>query len=409
MKVLSLDIRNTGVEYGVFEKKFIHLKSLKRGFLKKGESLDELLKVIKADFKLHGAVVGLPFNRFSHQFVELPVMKKKNLRNAISFELEPLLPFPVEEYEFDYLLLRKREKSLLFLVLAIKRDYLMDVINILKQNGIGIMALRPSFILTISEFMKIYKGKNIFVVEDGEILFISGLDDSEIKFLSFQKIKDPGKVFAEPLFNDPGVQRYLLRSHNEESSSFSFKDYRVINYDAPLILMKSLRGNLLRNGTFMDFTPSEFRIPVRDYRPILSGILTGLSLSLFLVTDLAGLYKEKMAIERLRPLLESIKQEGKSLSEEDEQRRIIIDYINGRTNAILALSRLKKLMRGDTVLTGFTIDINNKIELEGNSSNSSEFFSILDSAGFFTGITYSGNIVVKDGREFFKVSMVMKR
>ncbi len=408
MRVLSLDIRNSGIEYGVFERRFLYLRELKRGSLKKEESVEELLKEIKRDLRPQGAVVGFPFNIFSHHFMELPLMKEKEIRNAISFELEPLLPFPLEEYEFDYSVLSRKENRLRLLVLAVRKEHLMGTLNLLRQNGIGIIGVRSSFIEIISKLVKEYRGRNLFIIEDGEYLFISGTENKEVRFLSSRKVKINERLLIDPLFDDPVVQRYLLRPSRAETIPLSMKDYRILNYNAPAILIRSLNGSIFKNSVSMDFTPSDVRIPLIHYRPVLTGVFTCLSLLFFLITDIAGLYKERMALKKMGILLEELKKEG-VMNENEEERRIINDYLNGRKNALIALSRLSRLRRGDTVITGFSIDIDNRIELEGNSSNSSEFFNSLDSSGLFTDIRYSGNIIVKEEREFFRISMVMKR
>ncbi len=409
MRILSLDVRNSGIEYGVFERRFLYVRELKRGFLRKEDSLDGLLKEIKKDLRPQGAVVGFSFNMFSHHFIKLPLMKEKEIRNAISFELEPMLPFPLEEYEFDYSVLSRKNNKLHLLVLAIKREHLMDMLNLLRENGLGIIGVRSSFIEIISGLAKEYRGRNIFLIEDGENLFISGTENSQVRFLSSRKVKKNEKFLIDPLFDDPVVQRYFLRPYQAESIPSSMKDYRILNYDPLRVLIRSLDGSILKDSVSMDFTPSDVRIPLMDYRPILTGVFAGLSILFFLITDLVGLYKERMALRKMSTLLEELKKEESLINESEEQRRILNDYLNGRKNAILALSRLSWLIKEDTVLTGFSIDIDNRIELEGNSSNSSEFFNNLDSSGFFTDIKYLGNIIVKEDREFFRISMVMKR
>lgn len=414
MKILSLDIRQKEVNYGLYKKLTSPLYpftgdpfgfSLPFKEIKKGsttpEGLSSLIEELKKDCRINYVVLGLPFYRFNHHIIELPLTKEKEIKTALSFEVEKKLPLPLEQYKYDFLILKKKKEGSTILTLSIRNQHLLNIIDPFRDTGIPVAGLKPTFMMMVSEFTRKTKGRVIVADEDGEYIYLACLLDSEIKHM---RLLSKDEEIEYPFgFEDPAIPRYLIKAHSDDIVNSALKNYSRIDINRTALIAKSLSEKEKFN-----FLPEELS-PLKDRRLQVAGFLFGASIIIFLLTDVIAYYKDYRNFNRLTHLMEAIKEDTPGSSPEGERIRLINRYSELKKEAFMVLTELSRKMPSDTVLTAITLDVQNgNIEIEGKSSRSSSVLSALEQSGMFKNITYSGAITVKEGREAFKFKMELR-
>ncbi len=413
MKILALDIRQKEVNYGLYKKLTSPLYPFTGnplGFpfsfkeIKKGSTTPENLPSLIEELKKHRIsymVLGLPFYRFNHHTIELPLTKEKEIKTALSFELEKKLPLPLEQYKYDFLILKKKREGSTILTLSIRNQHLLNIIDPLRDTGIPIAGIKSTFMTVVSEFTRKNRGRAIIADEDSEYIYFAYLLDSEIKHM---RLISKDEEIEYPFgFEDPAIPRYLIKAPSDDTVNTVFKNYSRIDINRTALIAKSLSE---KEG--FNFLPEELS-PLKDRRLQVAGFLFGASIIIFLLTDVIAYYKDYRSFNRLTQIMEAMKEDTRGSSPEEERGRLINRYSELKKETFMILSEISRKMPPDTVLTAITFDVQNgSIEIEGKSSRSSSVLSALEQSGLFKNITYSGAITVKEGREAFKFKMEIR-
>lgn len=422
-KILILDIKASGIEYILYSvipsplylftgKLFVRsslFKVIKKGSIGHSD-LPSLLEEINRKDKIDHIIAGLPFYKFAHHIIELPLQKEKEIKTAMPFELEKRLPLPPEEYLYDFTILKKDKKNSEILTLSIKKQHLLNIIEPLRTFPVS--EITCTFILIVSAFARHNKGRAVIIREDGDFIYLACLTDSRIKALGlFKNYED----IEYPLgFEDPAVARYIigpaighpLRIEKENLHTY-LKGYRRIDinfFNTLRTLSTRSKGNKL-----LSFLPEGFSIPVKDPRFTVASTLLITSVTLFLLTDMVLYYKENKALNLLARKTEILKKDTPIKKPEEEEKTLLHKYINMRARITEIFSILSKALPHDAEITALGIDIQQAtVEIEGMASRSSSILERLESTGYFKNITYSGAITVKEGKEIFKFKMEIK-
>jgi Tfp pilus assembly PilM family ATPase len=110
---------------------------IERGEIKNPEGLKQaLIEVLAAKkFKSKFTVVGLPEVRaFTRSFI-LPPLPAEELNDAIAWESESLLPFPLEKAYLDWMVLEKSQDWVRVLVVALPQDLVEAYAQLLEGLG----------------------------------------------------------------------------------------------------------------------------------------------------------------------------------------------------------------------------------------------------------------------------------
>lgn len=416
MKILAIEIRQKEINYGLYKKLTSPLYPVTGnpfGFpllfkeIKKGattpENLSSLIEELKKEHRINYMVLGLPFYRFNHHIIELPLTEEKEIKTALPFELEKRLPLPLEEYKYDFLILKKKKEGSSVLTLSIRNQHLLNIIEPFSDTGIPIAGIKSTFMTVLSEFTVKNRGRAIIAERDGEYTYLACLLDSEIKHI---RLISKDEEIEYPFgYEDPAIPGYLIKApdgHSDDTVNKAFKNYSRIDINRTALIAKSLSEK--RGFNFLH----EELLPLKDKRLKVAGLFFGASVILFLLTDVIAYYKDYRSFNRLTQLMETIK-EDKGSNPEEERSRLISRYSDFKKGAFTVLAELSRKMPSDTVLTAINFDVQNgSIEIEGNSSRSSSVLSALEQSGLFKNITYSGAITVKEGREIFKFKMEIR-
>lgn len=116
--------------------------------------------------------------------LELKLTKEKDIEKALAFQVEPLLPYPIENAVIDKVLLAKDKQGSRLTVLCIRKDHLkqhIDQWNTLEINPEVISAAPQSLVLFTNRFVGI---------ENPYLILHLGIENS------FGVLTDQGKILA---------------------------------------------------------------------------------------------------------------------------------------------------------------------------------------------------------------------
>ena len=149
--------------------------------------IDDIHKAIKeAGIKDRRVVVSVPETEVYSMVVRLPVMPDAEVPAAIKWEAEQLVPVPIEEVEFDYVVIYKPpkgstgEKMLVYLVAA-KKTYLNDLVDFLIEAGLEPIALENETVALARVFSYV-EGVSLVLNLGALSTSLSILDEGKLMF-----------------------------------------------------------------------------------------------------------------------------------------------------------------------------------------------------------------------------------
>ena len=134
-------------------------------------------------------MVSLPENEVISRLVRLPPLSDNEIMDALRFEAETFVPFPLEEVSIDYEIINKDDSGrLTIFVIAAKNDLINSYINLFKSIGLELLALEsPAVALRRVLTLDMPTVKRVVVVDIGE------------KFSDIFSIYDNSVYFARSL------------------------------------------------------------------------------------------------------------------------------------------------------------------------------------------------------------------
>ncbi len=158
---------------------------------KRWEAIGKVIKKIIADNKMKNkqVVASLPENEVISRLVRLPPLKDSEIMDALRFEAETFVPYPLEEVSLDYEIIDKDEAGrLTVFVIAAKNELINNYIKLFKGLGLEMMALESPAVAfrrvarnslsTIERLVIINIGEkfsDIFNVHKGNVYFSRSL------------------------------------------------------------------------------------------------------------------------------------------------------------------------------------------------------------------------------------------
>lgn len=111
---------------------------------KRWEEVGKVIKTIISDSKIKTkqVVAALPENEVISRLVRLPPLKDSEIMDALRFEAETFVPYPLEEVSLDYEIIEKDEAGRLnVFVIAARNELISAYIKLFKSLGLELMAL----------------------------------------------------------------------------------------------------------------------------------------------------------------------------------------------------------------------------------------------------------------------------
>jgi len=109
------------------------------------------IKNLMSDLKIKGkqVVVSLPEDEVISRLVRLPPLKDNEIMDALRFEAETFVPFPLDQVSIDYEIIEKDDSGRLSIfVIAAKNDLINNYLKLFKSIGLQMLSLEsPSLAL----------------------------------------------------------------------------------------------------------------------------------------------------------------------------------------------------------------------------------------------------------------------
>jgi type IV pilus assembly protein PilM len=135
-------------------------------------SLGSSIKLLLSDLKLKEkrVVVDLPENEVVSRLVRLPPLKDSEIMDALKFEAETFVPYPLEEVSIDYEVIEKDEAGrLTIFVIAARNNLINEQVKLFKSLGLELVALEsPSVALKRVVKNSIKTVERVMVLDIGE-------------------------------------------------------------------------------------------------------------------------------------------------------------------------------------------------------------------------------------------------
>lgn len=190
MKLLTLNNTVIGIDIGSRHLKAVKIKKGLKGFkvvqmlslpipsgtLKQGIFLDanigmSLMRELQKQMGVQTAYLAFSGQNAMVREIEMPSLNEKELTEAVYWEAEKVLPYPVDEAILDWIILdpsREAGQMMNLLLVAGKKDYIRTFLKPLKAVGIQPMnlSLFPMPILQILQYIPEYKSHATVAVVD---------------------------------------------------------------------------------------------------------------------------------------------------------------------------------------------------------------------------------------------------
>ncbi|MDD4135907.1 MAG: type IV pilus assembly protein PilM [Candidatus Shapirobacteria bacterium] len=152
-----------------------------------GKEIKSLLNDLKIREKK--TVVSLPENEVISRLIRLPPLKENEIMDALRFEAETFIPFPLDQVSIDYEIVEKDDVGRLSIfVIAAKNNLINSYIKLFKSIGLELLALEsPSISLRRVLMLGMPMVERVVVVDIGE------------KFSDIFSVNKNNIYFARPL------------------------------------------------------------------------------------------------------------------------------------------------------------------------------------------------------------------
>lgn len=111
------------------------------------KSIDEVVVALKSlikDLKITNrqVVTALPENEIVSRLVSLPPLKENEIKDALKFEAETFVPYPLDQVSIDYEVIEEDEGGrLTVFAIAARNDLINNYVKIFKGAGLDLLAI----------------------------------------------------------------------------------------------------------------------------------------------------------------------------------------------------------------------------------------------------------------------------
>ena len=330
--------------------------------LQTDRAIDEQLAAIPTVKKTTSSVVFLVSEELLYNTSFTLPLKTPNLKEAISYQLEQLLPFELDSIYYSYKSIRKSD-GYAVLLYALRRDLVESYIKQTAAAGFNIVGLYPLNQRYIVKKKSDEKWAMVFPGRFPKILCYAG-----------DKLKDRFIGYNLPGFSDLAALCGTMKIYYVgEPPSSSYIDSAEL---------------LTENPIFKEFNllPASFRRP--DY---LRKVIWGLAILNSVTLLMLGVVKEyrllslsgqvASAMEQIMPLVNEIKE----LQKKEEEYKATIDRISGMAknpDLIIFFKNLSEKLPASSYLDQMRMDKRDgAIQVQGYTDDISELTSSLKGIG----------------------------
>lgn len=375
-------------------------------------TLTEALQQWKKSYAPSGVVVGLSLQHFTCKLLDMPALNREDMRRALLFELEKHLPLAVDEYIFDFLMIRTAA-GIKTLVFSIKKEAVSSLVKLITDAGLEVLSVRCRVMDVLTSMIGIGSEKavkGIFVLATDDGYEMAGIEDSLPRALKrvpagadladaldvFSKTY-PGKVYCSGPVDQLTAERFTMTKSQ-------------ITVPNALIYAFVQRARLN-----LEFIPQELVRQKKDPYPYLIGGLAAAALCLYLLTGFIAYFKDARTLRRIESGIETIKSKAsgviearKKLETLQDDRKTVLDFQYRSNMAVRVLRDLTKVVPDNTWIINFVVDEKGLVEIEGFSKKTSDLVTALDKSKLFQNISFAAPILSRDGEERFSLKFEVK-
>ncbi|MFH1457913.1 MAG: type IV pilus assembly protein PilM [Candidatus Omnitrophota bacterium] len=208
-----------GLDIGSRQIKIVKLKLFKDaielcGFEVVPVQLDvgAVLKKFKHSLGISYANVGVCGSSTVIRYVDFPLMNQAELKQALRFEAQKLIPFALSEVIIDGCILREnvKDNKMLVLIAAVKKDLIQQRLKLLEESGLKVKIIDIDSVALVNTFNHNYaqdefmKNKTIGLLNIGSSLSSLNILENGVPRLS-RDIQIAGNNFTQKLVDAFGI------------------------------------------------------------------------------------------------------------------------------------------------------------------------------------------------------------
>lgn len=420
MKAAGLSFEGSIVRFSVVRRALGLTKAIKAGEAElpsgedaQPEALREALAKLRADFGISGVSVGLDFSHFTHHFTELPLKARRDIKSALEFEVEKFLPLPAEEYIYDFHSWPSEAGSKV-LVLAVRKDKVGWIADAVKSSGLKLLGVKCSFIEVINEFISSGKTDAILALpSSGGTCHLAGISGKNPSYLKAARSGDISREVEKLRDTHTGGLYVAGAESGELAKELDELNPSKLPYSVSHLAAVSSFG---RRAVALDFSPSEEALERADFYPYFAGILTAVSVALFISTDIVSYYKDRAALEGVERRISQIKETAKglietkrSLEEIEEKVKFLKDSRRDSGTPMRALRELSTSVPDDSWLTEYSADKSGRVEIKGWAKRASNLIEPIEKSPMFKGVEFSSAVTQREGLQKFSIRMQVEK
>jgi hypothetical protein len=364
----------------------------------------------KREYAPRGVAIGLPLKNFSHQMIEMPIMKRPDMMRALHFELEKYLPVAVDEYIFDFVSMPREKGRTTVLVFSIKKEIVNKIVGYAREAEMEVLSIRASTAVSLSSLMDVANEKNIsglFVNITGSACEVVGMKNSlPVYVKGFPIGEDMTEEIERLSVLYPGEIYFM--GNAEPSTVGKFEGRKLEMATANTLALSEVKKMRYR----LNFLPPELVGHKPDPYPFVIGGFAAATLLLYLLTGMVGYYKDwrtLRSIEAKRATMRAkearVIEQRKKLESLQSDGRVLLDFLGRSNAAIRALRVLSEVLPKDAWLVSFSADEKGKVEIEGFTKRTSDLVMAIEKSGAIRNVSFSSPIVAKDGEERFSLKL----
>ncbi|MDP2168029.1 MAG: PilN domain-containing protein [Thermodesulfovibrionales bacterium] len=415
MKVAGLNIENSHAGVSIVSSVLGMTRALKAEEIRlpdteelRAGALRESLLKWKADYGITGVVFGLDFKDFTHHFIELPLKSKRDIERALAFELEKHLPLPEDEYIYDFHILSSKKNGSEILLMSVRKDRLRWLTECLKDTGLKLLGVKCSMIEAVNEFISSGRGKDSALIypsarPSGRYYYIAGLRGAAPAYF---------KTVSENNLQ-PELERlreaFPMGAYAAGTGAHEIPDTKALPFSIPNLIALSV---LKKNAIDIDFFPEELATPKTDYYPYAAGIMTALSVLIFISTGVYSFYKDYAALKSVDGRIENIQQTARGLVETkkaleavEEKTRFLTEFKMHSNTGIRALRELSAVLPEDIWLAEFSSDKTGTVEIRGLAKRAAKAIEPLEKSAVFKNVRFSSPVTQRENLQRFSLKM----
>ena len=182
------------------------------------------IKSLAAESKItsNQAAISVSGSSVIARFVSMPKMSDADLKNAISFEAEKLIPFNVKECIIDFQILDReaRDKKMPVLLVAVKKEHIDEKIKTASDAGFEVTLVDVDCLAVANAFWK-----NYTAVSRDKVYAVLNIG---VKFTNLAILRGPSICFARDItaggenFDSSGAKAPFGGLLDEVKLSFSY-------------------------------------------------------------------------------------------------------------------------------------------------------------------------------------------